>query len=133
MSEKIILDLVTPKELVSSKEVVQAVIPGAEGDFGVLVDHAPLISTIRPGVIDIYENNNSISDRIFVTGGFAEVNGKKCTVLAKQAFDLKGINKTQAQEMLRQAKEDLALAKDEKSKEKAAKNIETANLLIEVL
>ena len=61
------------------------VVPGTEGNFGVLPGHAPLISTIRPGTIDIYEGN-AITERIFVAGGFAEVTPERCTVLADEAM-----------------------------------------------
>ncbi len=61
------------------------VVPGTEGNFGVLPGHAPLISTIRPGTIDIYENR-VITERIFVVGGIAEVTPERCTVLADEAM-----------------------------------------------
>ena len=61
------------------------VVPGTEGNFGVLPGHAPLISTIRPGTIDIYEGN-AIAERIFVVGGLAEVTPERCTVLADEAM-----------------------------------------------
>ena len=61
------------------------VVPGTEGNFGVLPGHAPLISTIRPGTIDIYEGN-AIAERIFVAGGIAEVTPERCTVLADEAM-----------------------------------------------
>ena len=61
------------------------VVPGTEGNFGVLPGHSPLISTIRPGMIDIYESRPTISDRIFVVSGIAEVTPERCTVLADEA------------------------------------------------
>ena len=61
------------------------VVPGTEGNFGVLPGHAPLISTIRPGTIDIYEGN-VIAERIFVVSGIAEVTPERCTVLADEAL-----------------------------------------------
>jgi F-type H+-transporting ATPase subunit epsilon len=78
-------ELVTPEELLVSQDVDMVVIPGTEGNFGVLPGHAPLISAIRPGIIDIYEGNQ-IAERIFITGGIAEVTPERCTVLADEAM-----------------------------------------------
>jgi F-type H+-transporting ATPase subunit epsilon len=61
------------------------VVPGTEGNFGVLPGHAPLISTIRPGTVDLYEGR-AITERIFVVGGIAEVTPERCTVLADEAM-----------------------------------------------
>ena len=78
-------ELVTPEELLVSRDVDMVVVPGSEGNFGVLPGHSPLISTIRPGTIDIYEGN-TIAERIFVAGGLAEVTPERCTVLADEAL-----------------------------------------------
>ncbi len=78
-------ELVTPERLLVSREVDMVVVPGTEGNFGVLPGHAPLISTIRPGTIDIYEGRN-VTERIFVVGGIAEVTPARCTVLADEAM-----------------------------------------------
>src|SRR5581483_5191447 len=77
-------ELVTPERLLVSREVEMVVIPGTEGNFGVLPGHAPFISTIRPGTIDIYEGR-AITERIFIAGGIAEVIPERCTVLADEA------------------------------------------------
>ena len=78
-------ELVSPERLIVSAEVEMVVIPGTEGNFGVLPGHAPLISTIRPGTIDIYQGG-AITERIFVVGGIAEVTPERCTVLADEAM-----------------------------------------------
>ena len=80
-------ELVTPERLLVSAEVEMVVVPGTEGNFGVLPGHAPLISTIRPGTVDIYQQNRTtIAERIFVVGGIAEVTPERCTVLADEAM-----------------------------------------------
>ena len=99
-------ELVSPEKLLFSSEVEMVVVPGVEGDFGVLPQHAPLISTVRPGVIDIYEAGK-ISRRIFVAGGFAEVTGARCTVLAEEATPLDEIDRASAEERLRNAESDV--------------------------
>lgn len=78
-------ELVTPEQLLVSRDVDMVVVPGTEGNFGVLPGHSPLISTIRPGTIDIYEGN-AVAERIFVAGGLAEVTPERCTVLADEAL-----------------------------------------------
>jgi F-type H+-transporting ATPase subunit epsilon len=79
------LELVTPERLLLSEAVDMVVVPGTEGNFGVLPGHAPLISTIRPGTIDIYQGR-AIARRIFVIGGIAEVTPERCTILADEAM-----------------------------------------------
>jgi F-type H+-transporting ATPase subunit epsilon len=85
---------VTPERLVLSTMVEMVVVPGTEGNFGVLPGHAPLISTIRPGMIDIYETRPNISERIFVVSGIAEVTPERCTVLAEEAMSPTSLDRT---------------------------------------
>ena len=84
MPERVEFELVTPERLFFSEMVEMVVVPGTEGNFGVLPGHAPLISTIRPGMIEIYEGQ-SVTRRIFVVSGVAEVTPERCTVLADEA------------------------------------------------
>lgn len=86
MADRVQFELVTPERLVLSTEVEMVVVPGTEGNFGVLPGHSPLISTIRPGMIEIYETRAAISDRVFVVSGIAEVTPERCTVLAEEAI-----------------------------------------------
>ena len=86
MTDRVQFELVTPERLVLSTDVEMVVVPGTEGNFGVLPGHSPLISTIRPGMIEIYENR-IVTERIFVVSGIAEVTPERCTVLAEEAMD----------------------------------------------
>jgi F-type H+-transporting ATPase subunit epsilon len=86
MADQIEFELVTPDRLLISQPVDMVVVPGTEGNFGVLPGHAPLISTIRPGTIDIYQDRTTITQRIFVASGIAEVTPERCTVLADEAM-----------------------------------------------
>jgi F-type H+-transporting ATPase subunit epsilon len=86
MPDRVQFELVTPERLMLSTEVEMVVVPGTEGNFGVLPGHSPLISTIRPGMIDIYQTRPTISERVFVVGGIAEVTPERCTVLAEEAI-----------------------------------------------
>ena len=85
MPEHVQFELVTPERLLLSEMVEMVVVPGTEGNFGVLPGHAPLISSIRPGTIDVYEGQ-TITRRIFVVSGIAEVTPERCTVLADEAL-----------------------------------------------
>jgi F-type H+-transporting ATPase subunit epsilon len=76
-------ELVTPERLVRSEDVHMVVVPGSEGDFGVLAGHAPVMSTIRNGELAIYRTQGGEAERIAVEGGFAEVNERGLTVLAE--------------------------------------------------
>ena len=100
MAEQLTFELVSPERLLFSTDVEMVVVPGDEGDFGVLAGHAPLVSTVRSGVIDVYESD-SISERIFVAGGFAEVLAGRCTVLAEEAVNLKEVEKSTVEERIR--------------------------------
>ena len=93
MAGRVQFELVTPERLLVSREVEMVVVPGAEGNFGVLPGHAPLISTIRPGTIDIYEGR-AVTERIFVVGGIAEVTPERCTVLADEALPVSSLDRT---------------------------------------
>jgi len=76
-------ELVTPERLVRSDEAWMVVVPGSEGDFGVMADHAPVITTLREGALAIYAGPGAQPEMIPVTGGFAEVNDEGLTVLAE--------------------------------------------------
>jgi F-type H+-transporting ATPase subunit epsilon len=100
---KIELEIVTPVKLLFSESTNMVVIPGGEGDFGVLVGHAPMISQVRAGTIDIY-NGDKVSTQIFVEGGIAEVTSKRCIVLAEEAVMVVDIDKKAAEERLLKAR-----------------------------
>jgi F-type H+-transporting ATPase subunit epsilon len=91
MADKVQFELVSPEKLLLSEAVDMVVVPGSEGNFGVLPGHSLLISTVRPGVIDVYEGSQ-IAERIFVSGGFAEVTPERCTVLADEAMPLSALD-----------------------------------------
>ena len=77
----IALEIISPEKLLLARDVDMVVIPGTEGDLGILPGHAKLITGLRGGLVDLYENNK-ITDRFFVSGGFAEVTETHCAVLA---------------------------------------------------
>lgn len=79
-------ELVTPARLVLSEDVYMVVVPGTEGEFGVLEGHAPFMSTIRDGAVQVYRTAGGAPETIEVRGGFAEVGDSGLTVLAEQVI-----------------------------------------------
>lgn len=132
MSEKVRFELVSPAKLLASREVDMVVVPGTEGEFGVLPGHSPFVATVKPGVIAIYEGDK-IVDRIFVAGGFAEVNEVTCTVLAEKATPVAEIDQAAAEQAVKDLSEDLADAKDEASKAKAEAALVIAKAALEAV
>ena len=104
-------ELVAPERLLLSQAVEMVVVPGDDGDFGVLPNHAPVISTVRPGVIHVFADGK-VATRIFVAGGFAEVTTERCTVLAEEAVAVDEIDRAAVEQQLKDASEDIADAGD---------------------
>jgi F-type H+-transporting ATPase subunit epsilon len=106
MPETLHFELVSPEKLLRSGEVYMVVVPGTEGDFGVLPGHAPLVSTIRPGAIQVFPASmNDVPERIFIDGGFAEVGPEGLTILAESAIPVGELD-------IEGAARDLAAARD---------------------
>jgi F-type H+-transporting ATPase subunit epsilon len=78
-------ELVTPDRLVMSEDVYMVVVPGTEGESGIMVGHAPYMTTLKNGDVSVYRTQGAQPERIPVTGGFAEVSDKGLTVLAESA------------------------------------------------
>ncbi len=129
MTGKTKFELVSPERLVLSEDVDMVVVPGSEGDFGVLAGHSPVVSTLRFGTIEVHDNG-AIKDRIFVAGGFAEVTPEGVTVLAEDAARLTEIDKAAVSseiETLR-AKLGAATTDDERQPIAAKLDVATAKL-----
>jgi F-type H+-transporting ATPase subunit epsilon len=127
---KVAFQLVAPERLLASAEVDMVVAPGAEGDFGVLPQHSLFMSVLRPGVIETYEGGQ-VSARIFVGGGFAEVNQRGCTVLAEEAMPVAEIDLERARRRLADAQDDLREAKDETARDRLEREIAIAEAQIQ--
>ena len=100
---KIELEIVTPEKILFSESANMVVVPGDEGDFGVMAGHAPMLSQVRAGTIDVYEGDK-VSTQIFIEGGIAEVTAERCTVLAEEAIMVVDIDKSAAEERLQRAR-----------------------------
>jgi F-type H+-transporting ATPase subunit epsilon len=132
MADTVKFELVSPERLLFSADVESVVVPGTEGDFGVLPGHARLISTVRPGVISVFENGK-VTDRIFVEGGFAEVTGTGCTVLAEHAVPVEELDRDRALQAIQDAREDIEDAKDDEAMKEANKALEVAEARLQAI
>ena len=127
---KVTFELVSPERLLASAEVDMVVVPGTEGDFGVLPGHAPFISTVRAGVIDMYEGAR-VTERIFVADGFAEVTPERCTVLAGEAMPVGQIDRAEVESRLQAAELDLRDAANDEERTAAERRIARLRAMLE--
>ncbi|MGB0554762.1 MAG: F0F1 ATP synthase subunit epsilon [Alphaproteobacteria bacterium] len=130
--DKVEFELVSPEKLLLSRAVDMVVVPGAEGDMGVLPRHSPTITTVRPGTIVVYEGG-AISDRIYIAGGFAEVSDNRCTVLAEEAIPVEDIDKAAAQQSLADAREDISSADSDTARKSAETAVAVAEAKIQAV
>jgi len=129
---KVEFELVSPERLLVSQPVDMVVVPGVEGNFGVPPGHAPFISGVRMGTIDIYENGQ-IERRIFVAGGFAEVTAERCTVLAEQATPVEDLDRAALDSEIRHWEERLKDSTDETERTENARGLAIAKGKLAVL
>lgn len=115
---KLHFDLVSPERLLLSADVDQVDVPGSEGDFGVLYGHAPVMTTLKPGVLSVIDGGKA-PEKFFVRGGFAEVTLDGLTVLAEEAMPLAELDIAALEQRVKNAEEDVADAKDNMSRDKA--------------
>jgi F-type H+-transporting ATPase subunit epsilon len=109
-------DLVSPEKLLFSGQADQVDVPGSEGDFGVLAGHAPLISTLRPGILVMYRDSEEL--KVVVNGGFAEVGPAGLTVLADMAVPLEEFDRDVLAGVIKDTEEDVADATDDWKRDK---------------
>ena len=86
-------DLVSPENLIFNDEVGMIIVPGKDGDFGVLPGHSKVMSSLRPGRVMVYGEDKNLLKSFFVSGGFAEVNPEKCIVLAESVNEINSLEK----------------------------------------
>ncbi len=131
MADRLEFELVSPARLLVSEAVEMVVVPGEEGDFGVLPGHSPVISQVRPGVIDIHEDGK-VRSRIFVAGGFAEVTQERCTVLAEEAVPVADIDFGEAEQRLAAAKSacETPESDDDRVRQAASRELRIAEAMV---
>lgn len=130
MADTLKLELVSPERLLLSEQVEMVLVPGTEGVFGVLPEHAPTLSTLKPGFVEVYQAG-AVKERFFVTGGFAEVTPAACTVLVDEAIPQAELTASFAAERLARAKALLDQAGGEDERRKARVLIVAAEAMIQ--
>ena len=102
MESTISFDLVTPEQLVFNDKVGMIIIPGKEGDIGILPGHSKLLSSLRPGRLMIYGEDKNLLKSFFLSGGFVEVNPEKCIVLAEEIFEISSLDKVSLEKQIQE-------------------------------
>lgn len=132
-SDTIRFELVSPEEKLVSEPVYHAVIPGEDGELGIGPDHTALVVSLRPGVVRLYRQKDGEPWKIFITGGFADITGKNCTILAEDAYNVSGFVLTELEQDLRNHQEDLARAQDAVEKARAERRIRMTKAKIQAV
>ncbi len=110
--------LVSPEKILMDEPAMQVVVPGEEGDLGVLKGHSPFVVTVRPGVVSITKEQGSEEQKIFVAGGFADISAENCTILAEEAIAVADLNQEELEKKLTDLKEDLGMVSGEHDKKR---------------
>lgn len=125
MAERIEFELVSPEQLLVARPVQMVVFPAAEGLVGVLPGHIPMITTVKPGVIEVYDED-IIIDRIFVGGGFSDVNQKRLTVLVDEAVRVNRLKREELEQQIANLREDLEDARNDEERDAVEAKLDTA-------
>ena len=132
MAEAFKFELVSPERLLVSEQVEQVVIPGAEGEMTVLANHAPAMTTIKPGVVTVKLAGGQ-EDRFVVFGGFADILPSGCTLLAESAVRVDDVDREDLARRIQDAREDAADAKDDQIRAKAEQFLNNLTTLQDAL
>ncbi|WP_421856391.1 F0F1 ATP synthase subunit epsilon [Oricola sp.] len=118
MADAFKFELVSPERLLVSEDVTEVVVPGEEGYFTVYSNHAPVMSTVKPGVVEVKDAGGA-DERYVVFGGFVDVVPDSCTLLAESAVNVKDLDRADIERRVQEAREDVQDAKDDETRAKA--------------
>ncbi len=124
--------LVSPERQLLSTEVTMAVLPGEKGDMGILADHAATIAALRPGLVELYRDGD-VSERIYIAGGFANINERGCNILAEHCIFVRDLNQEEIEQYIRNCQEDLALAEEQEQRAALERDMKLANVQLDIL
>jgi F-type H+-transporting ATPase subunit epsilon len=127
MADKITFDLVSPEKLLLSKAVTMVTVPGTEGYMGVMAGHAPVVTTLRAGMIDMLDDG--VDTRFFIRGGFAEISATKITVLAEEAIPMSELDIAVLDQRISDAQEDEIAAKTDAERQRAGQLVDDLKLV----
>ncbi len=118
-------ELVSPEAKLVSEPVKMAIIPGDEGEFGVLAGHSSLVASLQPGVVELHSEQDGVEPRkIFIAGGFADVSADGCTVLAEEAVQVSDLDQADIEQQIANLNEDIATAEEAVDKARIEKRLD---------
>ncbi len=126
-------ELVSPESLLKDTTAGMVIVPGMDGDFGVLPGHSPMMSTIRPGIVEIHENESSDAERLFVKGGLAQVTPTGLTILAEEIIHLSDVDIADLESDITNARQSLDAAVDDIDKARAERELGWMEALSQVM
>lgn len=126
-------ELVSPESLLKDTTAGMVIVPGMDGDFGVLPGHSPMMSTIRPGIVEIHENESSDAERLFVKGGLAQVTPTGLTILAEEIIHLGDVDIADLESNITNARQNLDAAVDDIDKAHAERELAWMEALSQVM
>ena len=127
MADKIAFDLVSPERLLLSEDADMVTVPGTDGYMGVIAGHAPLVSTLRAGMIDVLKNGEDT--RYFIRGGFVEVNAHKIIVLAEEAIPMSEFSLQALDQRIKDTEEDFIAAQSAGERARVAESLDDLRLI----
>lgn len=133
MADMLHFEIVSPERLLKDAQAAMVVVPGADGDFAALPQHAPMMSTIRPGVVEIYETEGGDVERLFVKGGLAQISPEGLTILAEEAIQLEDVDAADLNEKITAAEGEVASASDDVARAAAEKELAWMMALSEIV
>ncbi len=133
MTDTLHFEIVSPERLLKDAEAAMIVVPGADGDFAALPAHAPMMSTIRPGVVEIFETEGGEPERLFVKGGLAQISPAGLTILAEETLSLDDVDLDDLNKKIADTREDIEDAKDEVERAGFEKELEWMVALADIV
>ena len=123
MADTLHFEIVSPERLLKDAQAAMVVVPGTDGDFAALPAHAPMMSTLRPGVVEIFETEGGEAERLFVKGGLAQISPEGLTILAEEVIDLDGVDAADLSAQIADAEGAVAGAADDVARAAAEKEL----------
>ena len=133
MADTFNFELVSPEQKLISEQAFQVTIPGEEGDIGVRAGHMALVATVRPGVVEVLRTEGSVKEKIFISGGFADISQTNCTVLAEEAVPVANLNIEKLTAELQNVTEHLSLADSDAEKISLNRKLAIVTAMIEAV
>ncbi len=123
MADTLHFEIVSPERLLKDAQAAMVVVPGTDGDFAALPAHAPMMSTLRPGVVEIYETEGGAAERLFVKVGLAQISPEGLTILAEEVIDLDGVDAAELAQQVTDAEGAVSGAADDVARAAAEKEL----------